>query len=549
MSVITLDNIKNEKHRRVLKYISDIFDENRGRITDNVAFTSFKDSNHTILFNTLSPELNGKSLIQFDNDKLLFAPVDINSIICNEPANNPSINILIISKNKNTWIGRSNDKILKFLITFDKKPSSISGFSIMFADAVRTKYKISLTLSNDDNEILSQVPSNMESSWETNNHQFFQLSNNVEGVTKAVMDIELVGVNKDFEWKINNISFYSNMNRESLKSLAELGMITWTPVNNAVLVKDLDQQQDGGKTAELLKLGQSQEDIVPSAPSIINTYTDHYGSPIPYKPIKDRQYFDNLTADQLIKMSNMTRLYTTTDLPTGDKIYTFEKNPSDELTIKLSPLEEMNKYPDEPVIELSKLTKPPGMIKKGGFKNYVLTFYIRLDELTMSDQELIWKYGGYYFNKARPELSKAVNVSIPINNKLGDKPHVSTEYTFGIKRFMDHSVNINTEESPFKGLEEGKWVGLQFIRQVDTENKHATQLVRINRDPFNSNNNTINTGNFEDYLLFYDIEMNDHIPHIWGGTQELISVKGSKYVSIYGLSLYEVELVKEKEES
>lgn len=545
MSVITLDGIKNQKHRNFIKYISDIFDENRGNIPDDLAFTRFTGQNHTILFNTANPELNGKSLIQFDNDKILFAPVEIKSLICSDPANNPTINTLIIPNNKNVWEAKSDSNIIKIMINLNNK-TPIAGFSVKFADSVRTKYRMSLTLANDENNILSQVPTNIDSSWDTNNTQFFQLATPVDGVTKAIIDIELVGTNKDFEWKVNNISFYSNMNLESLKSLSESGIITWSLIQNSVFVKDLDQQ--GKKTAELLSLGQQPSSS--TAPSEqqqqqqqSSGHIDHYGSPIPYEPKIERQYFDNLSAEDITKISNFQRLYTVTDLPTGDKIYTFETN-SKNLSLKFSPIQEMSKYPDEPTVELDKLTSPPGMIKQGGFKNYVLTFYIKLDGLTVTNENLIWKYGGYYFNQARPELSRAVNVLIPINNVIDEIPHVYTEYYY--QKLNDMSSRMTLKDISFKGLEEGKWVGIQCIRQVDTENKHAIQIVRINKDPFNTESNTINTGNFQEYLLYDDIKIDEHTPHIWGGTQEVISVTGAKYVSLYGISLYETEYNKQE---
>jgi hypothetical protein len=303
-------------------------------------------------------------------------------------------------------------------------------------------------------------------------------------------------------------------------------------VQNAVFVKSLEQQ--GGATADLLKMQspstQQQEEMISSE------YIDHYGSPLPYKPIKDVQYFDDLFAEEIIKMSNMSRLYTVTDLPTGDKIYTFETDSKD-LTIEFSPLVEMNKYTDEPVVQMDKITQS-GMIKKGGFKNYVLTFYIKMDGMTLTDQKLLWKYGGYQFNKAIPELSRAVNVTIPINNKSGDTPHVSTEYTYGILKDMTSKLQIKGE---FNGLEEGQWVGIQCIRQVYTDKKRSIQIVRINKNPFNSENNSINTNGFEEYLLYNDIPSEDHTPATWSGVRELISVSGAKYVSLFGLSLYEVE--------
>ena len=252
MSVITLGNIGKEKHRKFIQKVSDIFDENRGNIPDDLAFTRFNGSNHTILFNTANPELNGKSLVQFDNDRVLYAPAEIQSLICNDPSNNPTINTLIIPNNKNTWEAKSDANIIKIMINFkDKTP--IIGFSTKFNDATKTKYRVSLTLFNDEKNVLSQVPTNMDSSWETNNTQFFQLATLVEGVTKAVMDIELVGQNKDFVWKIDNISFYSNMNIESLKALSDSGVITWSLIQNSVFVKELDD-----KSKELLTLSAPQ---------------------------------------------------------------------------------------------------------------------------------------------------------------------------------------------------------------------------------------------------------------------------------------------------
>jgi hypothetical protein len=533
MSVITLGNIGKEKHRKFIQKVSDIFDENRGNIPDDLAFTRFTGQNHTILFNTANPELNGKSLIQFDNDKILFAPVEIKSLICSDPSNNPTINTLILPDNKNTWEAKSDTNIIKIMINLkDKTP--IQGFSVKFADSVRTKYRMSLILANDENNILSQVPSNIDSSWDTNNTQFFQLSNLVDGATKAVIDIELVGQNKDFVWKIDNISFYSNMNLESLKALSESGIVTWSLIQNSVFIKDLDE-----KSSELLKSSQ------PSAPEqqqeLITTsgHIDHYGSPLPYKPITDREYFDNLSAEDMVKLSNVRRLYTITDLPTGDKVYTFETDSNNKnLTLKFSPLKEMGKYPDDPVVQFDRITQS-GEIKKGGFKNYVLTFYVKLDGLTMTDQKLLWKYGGYYFNQARPELSRAVDVTIPINNKSGDIPHVHTEYFF--QNLIDMSGYMTILDDSFKGLEEGQWIGIQCIRQVDTQNKQAVQIVRINKNPFNEENNSINTSGFQDYIRYDDIQIGEHIPAIWSGTQEVISVSGSKYVSLYGISLYEVE--------
>src|ERR1051325_11408995 len=112
MTVITLDNIGNPKHRSVLRYISDVFDENRGKIEDHIALTKFNSANHTILFNTESPDLNGKTLIPFDSDKLLFAPIKINSIICSETKNNTSINT-VIQPNPNIWETSSDEGKIK----------------------------------------------------------------------------------------------------------------------------------------------------------------------------------------------------------------------------------------------------------------------------------------------------------------------------------------------------------------------------------------------------------------------------------------------------
>jgi hypothetical protein len=152
----------------------------------------------------------------------------------------------------------------------------------------------------------------------------------------------------------------------------------------------------------------------------------------------------------------------------------------------------------------------------------------------------LWKYGGYYFNESRPECSRAVDVTIPINNQSGDTPHVYTEYFYNSLVDMGSRMTVKNHGS-FKGLEEGKWIGIQCIRQVDTENQRAIQIVRINKDPFNEENNSINTNGFEEYLLYDDMKIDNHTPAVWSGTQEIVSVSGSKYVSLYGISLYECE--------
>ena len=64
-------------------------------------------------------------------------------------------------------------------------------------------------------------------------------------------------------------------------------------------------------------------------------------------------------------------------------------------------------------------------------------------------------------------------------------PHVYTEYVYEKLKDMSDQLHILGD---FKGLEEGQWVGIQFIRQVDTENDTAVQKVRINKNPFDADN-------------------------------------------------------------
>ena len=552
MTVIPLDTIRNPKQASVLRHISDVFDQHRGNIPDHVALTKFNSQNHIILFNTESPELNGKTLIPFDSDKLLFAPIKIKSIVSDNPQNNTSINILTAqsggnnnNSNNHIWEAVSNSNTIVIFMTFDKTP--VAGFSVKFADAVRTKYRTSIEVGNDNREILGGI-SNMDSSWETNNHQFFQFSSPIEGVTRAKLAIELVGSNTDFQWKIGNISLYSNMNLESMRNLSNSGIITWSQVSNSTVKREMDE----GPGEDLQQQQQGQEEQSPIKTSNNNNTQpkeilppnnkDYVGSPLLYAPNRDRQFFDNLSEEEITRISNLSRLYTTTNLPTGSKIYTFQTNEKDRtLTLKFSPLIEMNKYPDEAQTDLDKILQT-GYIKKGGFKNYILTVYIKLDNITnTSNAMLLWKYGGYFFSKSHPQMSRACNLILPINNVSNDTPHAYTEYFFESLNDVTEKLMLNKDITDFKGIEQGKWIGLQFIRDVDTENKNAIQIVRINTNPMDEQGKLVNPNNFQNYLVFNDQGTKDHIPHVWSGVNEILSIVGSEFVNIYGLSLYEYD--------
>lgn len=553
MTVITLDNIGNPKHRSVLRYISDVFDENRGKIEDHIALTKFNSANHTILFNTESPDLNGKTLIPFDSDKLLFAPIKINSIICSDPKNNTTINSIIQPNNSHTWEAVSDENKFKLFLRLNGK-NTVAGFSVRFADSVRTKYRVGISLGNDNGEVLSEMIEGIDSSWDTNNHQFFQFSSPVEGVTKAVMTVELPGTNKDFTWKINNISLYSNMNLQSMKGLSESGIITWSLIHNPTVRRDMEPEPNNNnisnKTPEpLLKTKSIQE------PPEITAHTDYAGSPLLHAPDLDRQFFDNLSPEEITKLSNLPRLYTVTDLPTaatGSKLYTFQTKEGERtLTLKFQPLQEMAKYPDETITDLDKLVQT-GAMKKGGFKNYILTMYLKLDNVNQTtNQLLLWKYGGFFFSRAQPQMARASNITIPINNKNNDDvPHVYSEYFFEKLDDRTDKLMMNADISDFKGIEPGKWIGIQFIRNIDTQNKKSVQIVRINRNPMDDNGNLTNPYDFENYLVYVDEASEqklpdgsditqEHIPHIWGGVAEVISIVGAEFVSLYGISLYE----------
>lgn len=532
MTVIQLDSIKRDKHKLTLRQISDLFDENRGQILDDVAFTKFDNNNHIVLFNTKSPELNGKTLIQYDNDKILFAPVSVKIGMCSEPEFNTSVNLLFNSDNgkKKLWEARSNAPILSFRINL-KESSDIGGFSMMFDDSTKTKYRMSIILANENNEILSQV-NGLESSYDSNNQQFFQFTKIVEGVSKVKLDVELVGQNKDFEWKMYNISFYSNMNMESLKNLNNLGVINWTLAQNPLLIKDLKEDQ-------VLKEGEGeQQPMLTSSLELseqlrsINAI-ELKGSNYEYD--LSRQYFDNLTEKDWKSISSIKRPHSITESPkTGKKIYVFETDPKNRsLELRFQPIEEEGKYNDHPVTNLEELRKQ-GYIKKGGFKNYILTIYVKLNDMMLQGQYLIWRYGGWLMNPELPDHARFTDVMIPINSS-DDEIKICTEYKLGLLNEL-HLGTENTEiEKPY--IESERWVGLQFIRRVQDDVCYID--VNINKDPFDDEGNM--QGQFVTLRTLEDVSTDDHIANTWGGMCEWITITGSKYVNLTGVSLYEIK--------
>lgn len=564
--VLTLGNIGNPQHRSILRHISDVFDNHRGKIDGYVALTRFKGNSHTILFNSLSPDLNGKQLISVENnDSILYAPIEIDSIICSDKRNNATINTLIAPNNREVWEAVSDEGRIKLLLRLpegeqDSSSSSpptpaptIAGFSIKFADGTKTKYRIGVTMVTSQNEIVSQA-AGMDSSFESNNTQFFAFANAVEGATRIVVDIEVVGTNI-YEWKLANITLYSHMNKGSLKALADVGAITYNEYPNSILVREAkDEILKGvdmvhkGPPAESVPIPPAKEGDVTVSNLNEKTfdYTDAYGTPLILAPKLTHQFFDRLGEKEIKKISSIKRLYSTTDLRNGHKIYTFETDPNTKkINLTFSPSDEMAKFPDEAVSEMDKLRKR-GYIKKGGYKNYCLTFYVKLDEITMQDQFLVWKYGGWLFNDQLPELSRSTDIYIPITG-ADHRPRAFTEYVLNNFREIKEGIVINDVPTPV--IPEGKWIGFQFIRQVQEDGTCIID-IDINRDPVNENGEFTNTIGFEPYFQLIDEskEGNEqqgdsgHIANNWGGINEIISIAGSKYISFYGISLYELDI-------
>lgn len=547
--VITLGNIGNPKHKVIMRHISDVFDNHRGKIDDNIALTTFGNSNsHTILFNTLSPDLDGKQLISVENnDSVLFAPINVKSIVSDNKQNNEGVNILIEKTDKkHVWEATSDSDKIQLLLRLDEGSitHNIEGLSITFADSIRTKYRIGVTMINNETEIVSET-FGMDSSFETNNTQFFAFANPVEGATRIVVQIEVVGTNI-YEWKLNNITLYSHMNKESLKSLSDLGIITYSEYPNSIMVRkannailkgpDMVHKGPPAVAVPIPPAKPGEAIRLPMAKTEQFEHVDSYGTPLIAAPNMDYQYFDNLQPQQMTKIANIKKLYSVTDLKNGRKIYTFDTDQSQKnLTLTFSPTEEMNKSPDEPVYNLEELVNK-GYIKKGGYKNYCLTLYVKLDGITLQNQYLVWKYGGWLFNDQLPDMCRATDVYIPIEG--GSNPQIFTEYKHNLFNEIKENFTVNDTPSPI--LPDGKWVGFQFIRQVDPETKTCTIDVDINTNPVDEDGNF--TGKeFKPFLQFEDVNTEKHLANIWAGINEIISISGSKYISLYGVSLYEIE--------
>lgn len=534
---LSLGSMKNEKQIRFLKKVCDLFDNNRGSINEDLAVTLFREqTNHKILMNTMSPKLNGKQLVMVNNnDGILLAPVDIESVICSDKRNNTDINLIIQKNNKNTWNAVSNEARIKILIRFPETPVTIAGFSIQFEDTTRTNYLVSIDMANEGNEMLSQILG-MKTSRESNGQQFFQFSQPVEGVFTAVLDLEVTDTNI-FEWKVKNISLYSQMNQGALKSLGDSGSIVYSQVPNMILIKEgIDQEQFEETQEQPLKIQGKMEHPLTIDTSQVSDNFDSYGTPLIAAPNRKHQYFDNLSDQEMIKISNKNRIYSITDTQNGHSIYTFETDPNTKnLTLTFSPQTELNRNTDEVVTQFESLVKK-GYMRYGGFKNYCLTLYIKLDGITMDFQNLIWKYGGWLFNDSLPDRARATDVYIPVG---AGKVRVCTEYSHN--RFIEINDNINASEFDKPVLPDGKWIGLQFIRKVVDTNK-AVINVRINTDPMTDEGRPKkDLGDWQPIFAFDDVSTDEHTANTWGGINEIITVSGAKYVSLYGISLYELE--------
>ena len=519
-NIITLDNIRNNKHKAIIRNISDIFDENRGKIDENIALTVFKDinSNHKILFNTLSPDLNGKQLVKIGSNGLIFSRAEIETILCSDPINNDSIGLLKDPHNKIIYEAQSDTNKLRFLIKLSDPQSDIAGISIGFADSTTQGYKISIYCVNEDNQFVSEVQDIVVSA-ETNMNQFFQLRTIAQEVNRIMVDIE-VPEDSQYKWQMRTLQVYSHLDEKALSLLKDMGMVEWQSLGNPILTKKL---KDDLRTLNAAAGGDT---------GVPEVFLDPYGTPIPVNPDFNKIFFDYVP--------DPVRPYAITPLVNGKgdiKVYESNKDTTN-LTFSFTPAQQINRYPDEAVISFPKLVEK-GYIKEGGFKNYCVTFYVRLDGITMTGQYLMWKYGGWMFNSQFIDMARATDIAIPIgDNSEENKPKVFEEYKFGDLKDLTSRVNYLDPEPLF--LEEHKWIGIQIIREVIDKNSCIVTL-RINRNPITEDQKLSPSG-FKDYMMFNDVTTSDgHQANTWGGIHEILSITGSRYVNIYGFSLYEFD--------
>lgn len=519
-----------------IKKISDVFDQSRGEISGNLGLTRFDNitGNHTILFNTLSPEFNGTQLVPVGSNGLLYSATDVDLIVSDEPENNTNIALLIQPNNKRTWEAYSGNDTIRIVIKL-KEISQVNGLSITFDDAAIKSYQIKEgVFLNNENEIISKIDHVVFTN-DGNNRQFVQLLSKLDDIDRIVLDIEVANVD-DHVWRMSNITVYSYMDKDALQTLSQERVITWIPVTNGVLLRK-------GPT-DTFMLSTNTNDEAPkklNPESLPSLYSDRFGSALPLRPILDLQHLDEVDKNTMIKISNKAPTAITNFEGGVGQIYSFVPDMNtNNITLSLSPTEQLNRFSDEAVTQFPQLIEK-GYIKKGGYKNYVLTFYIRLSNIIANKQHLVWKYGGWMFNKEYPELARSTNIYIPIGTPSNIK--VASEYIYdNIKEIVTQEGEDTVIQSVIDqfAIEEDMWIGLQFTRQVVSPTR-SIQRVRVNVNPFNDEDGGFRSNNFKDLFLFIDNTTENHRANTWGGINEIISINGARNVDIYGLSIYEID--------
>lgn len=543
MSYIELSNIKNLQHRQFIKKISDIFDQNYGKITGHLGLTRFDNftGSHTLIFNTLSPEFNGKQLVTVGTSGLLYSITDIEQLVSDEPENNNNIGLLKQPENNLTWEAKSANDTIRLVIKL-KEISQVNGFSIVFDDAVDTTYKIKEgVFLNSENEIISKIDSVVFSD-KSNGRQFVQLVNKIEDIDRIVLDIECADKNRAFGayvWSMSNITIYSYMDMEALTSLGKQKAIIHIPISNPVLLREGPKDTD-----MLLRAPNQQNKNKVNQEALPSLYSDKLGSALPLRPITDLQFIDEVDKNQMTRIANIPPT-AVTKLSLG-QVFSFVPDiNTNNVTLTLSPTEQLNQFSDEAITQFPQLIEK-GYIKKGGFKNYVLTVYLKLSNIVMSGQNLVWKYGGWLFNAEYPDLSRCTAIHIPIQN-----PNPIKAYSEYVYKKQNRIVTIEDDNKKNSSglllqsvvdkfaIEADKWYGFQFVRQVISPTR-SIQRVRVNTEPFNEDE-VLMTNEFKDLFLFIDDSSESHRANTWGGINEIISITGARNVDVYGLSIYEVD--------
>lgn len=239
---LSVGHLRSPQHKEIIRALDTYLDEIREDFENKILEFVEVDRNtgqRVIIYNPFKPEVQGTVLVNADS--FLYELCEIGVIVCYDKKFNSNIALLVDEKNKRAWNATIPEGETKIAIKLANKHSKIAGVGLTFDDATSRDYEVTVSFITEGNVTKSQLLKIKPSS-RTNNKQFFALNSTIDNISRVTIDLKEITTDSVSTYNLRNISIFSTINRELLRSMADNNIIEFFEIDNPIFLKEAPQE-------------------------------------------------------------------------------------------------------------------------------------------------------------------------------------------------------------------------------------------------------------------------------------------------------------------